>query len=200
MGVHSADGDMDVLCIGPAEISRARFFDDSGLIGLLAADPLISSIKSIPDAYMPLIKFKIDRVDIDLLYAPVPTSKISPALPIDSPPNAANQQFDIFDSSLVKCVDEVAYRALNACRVSELFLSLVPSVENFRVALRLIKYWAHRRGIYSNIYGFLGGCSWAILVARTCQLNPDSNPAQIIAHFFQFVSLFLPLSRCACVV
>lgn len=39
-------------------------------------------------------------------------------------------------------------------------------------------------GIYSNILGYLGGVSWAMLVARTCQLYPNAAPATLVHKFF----------------
>jgi len=39
-------------------------------------------------------------------------------------------------------------------------------------------------GIYSNALGFLGGVSWAMLVARTCQLYPNAAAATLVHKFF----------------
>jgi len=39
-------------------------------------------------------------------------------------------------------------------------------------------------GIYSNVLGYLGGVSWAMLVARTCQLYPNAAAATLVQKFF----------------
>ena len=41
------------------------------------------------------------------------------------------------------------------------------------------------RGIYSNILGYLGGVSWAILVARICQLYPNAVAATLVHKVFR---------------
>lgn len=56
--------------------------------------------------------------------------------------------------------------------------------ENFKQTLRVIKVWAKNRGISSNGMGYLGGISWAILVAKICQIFPNHKPAKLFFEFF----------------
>jgi poly(A) polymerase len=51
----------------------------------------------------------------------------------------------------------------------------------------VIKVWAKNRGISSNGMGYLGGISWAILVAKICQIFPFHKPAKL---FFEFFAVF----------
>ncbi|KAM7368172.1 hypothetical protein PAMP_014418 [Pampus punctatissimus] len=44
------------------------------------------------------------------------------------------------------------------------------------------------RNIYSNTLGFLGGVSWAILVARVCQLYPHATASTLVSKFFKVFS------------
>lgn len=47
------------------------------------------------------------------------------------------------------------------------------------------------KGIYSKVLGFLGGVSWAILVARICQLYPNAAPAILLHKFFMIIHKWL---------
>lgn len=52
------------------------------------------------------------------------------------------------------------------------------------------------RGIYSNMLGFLGGVSWAMLVARTCQLYPNAVAATLVHKFFLVFSKWWEFTSC----
>lgn len=87
-------------------------------------------------------------------------------------------------------MDEQTVRILNGCRVADQILNLVPNIQNFRTALRCVRLWAKRRGIYSNVTGFLGGINWAILVARICQLYPNALPCTLVSRVFRVYNLW----------
>ena len=95
---------------------------------------------------------------------------------------------DIRDDSALIGIDEKSVLSLNGHRVGMELLDLVPNADVFRGALRCIKYWARRRGIYGNILGFPGGVAYAILVARVCQLYPNAAASTIISRFFRWYS------------
>jgi len=69
--------------------------------------------------------------------------------------------------------------------VTDLILELVPNKDSFRITLRCIKLWAKNRGIYSNVIGYLGGVSWAILVSRICKGYPNLKPNKLLYKFFK---------------
>lgn len=94
---------------------------------------------------------------------------------------------DIDDSSLLFQLDERCIRSVNGTRVANEILRNVPDIPTFQTAVRCIKLWASRRGIYSNIVGFPGGVAWALMVARVCQLYPKACASTVVSKFFNVV-------------
>ncbi|XP_064173229.1 poly(A) polymerase gamma isoform X2 [Anguilla rostrata] len=169
LGVHTKGADIDALCVAPRHVDRSDFFQS--FFEKLKQLEEIKDLRAVEDAFVPVIKFKFDGIEIDLLFARLAL----PSIP---------DNLDLRGDSHLRNLDIRCIRSLNGCRVTDEILYLVPNKENFRLTLRAIKLWAKRRGIYSNMLGFLGGVSWAMLVARTCQLYPNAVAATLVHKFF----------------
>ncbi|KAK6622866.1 hypothetical protein RUM43_008717 [Polyplax serrata] len=169
LGVHQKGADIDALCVAPRHIDRSDYF--TSFYELLKEQKEVTELRSVEDAFVPVIKMNFDGIEIDLLFARLALKEIP-------------DDMDLKDDNLLKNLDPKCVRSLNGCRVTDEILRLVPNKENFRLALRAIKLWAKKHRIYSNALGYLGGVSWAMLVARTCQLYPNAVAATLVHKFF----------------
>uniref|UniRef100_UPI00358FD953 poly(A) polymerase alpha-like isoform X2 n=1 Tax=Myxine glutinosa TaxID=7769 RepID=UPI00358FD953 len=141
----------------------------------LAPTDLVSIQKSVEDAFVPVIKLDVDNIEIDLLFAKLQRQSVPEELEL--------RHDEILINLDIRCI-----RSLNGCRVTDEILHLVPNIDTFRHTLCAVKLWAKRHGLYSNALGFLGGVSWAMLVARTCQLYPNALPSTLVHKFFLIFS------------
>lgn len=169
LGVHTKGADIDTLCIAPRHIDRSDFF--GSFVELLKQQPEVKDLRAVEEAYVPVIKMTFDGIELDMLFARLALKDIP-------------EEQDLRDVNLLKNLDPKCVRSLNGCRVTDEILHLVPNKENFKLALRAIKLWAKKHGVYSNALGYLGGVSWAMLVARTCQLYPNAVAATLVNKFF----------------
>ncbi|CAH0476869.1 unnamed protein product [Peronospora belbahrii] len=175
LGVQSQEADIDTLCIAPRHCTQASFFDKTPI--LLETSPDVTGLRVISDAFVPVIKMKMDGIPVDLLFV---------SLDLDSIP----KDLDMLDDRYLKGLDEASVRSCNGVRVTERILQLVPNPDTFRTTLIAVKHWAKMQGIYSNVLGFLGGVNWAILVARICQFYPNSLPSSLLVRFFRIYQMW----------
>ena len=172
LGVRTSKSDMDVLCIAPKWVDRTSFF--SVLVKThLAKQPGLTNLICIEDAFVPVIKFTLDGLEMDLLLAILRLPTIGHWLDVHD------------DRILALCDDDVSARSLGGLRSTVALLDSVPNVSTFQIALRAVKLWATRRGVQSNVLGYPGGIGWAIFTARTCQLFPNATPLAIFWNFFR---------------
>lgn len=132
----------------------------------------VGNMTAVPDSFVPIIKMEVCGIDIDLIFARIPTL------------NSVPLNLDLRDTKLLEGMDQAEIKSVNGTRVTDEILALVPQPKTFRTALRAIKLWAQRRAIYANILGFPGGVAWAMLVARVCQLYPTATGSTIVLKFF----------------
>lgn len=169
LGVHGPGSDIDTICVCPRHVFKEHFFME--FKEMLRAWPAVTEISAVESAFVPVMKTVISGVEVDLLFARVNLAE-------------AGDKLDIEKDEILRSVDDASQRSLNGPRVTDMILNLVPDVATFRTALRTIRLWAKKRGIYSNVLGFPGGVAWALLTARICQLYPTAAPATIVAKFF----------------
>ena len=221
LGVHTPDADVDCLVLAPPHVTRNDFFES--WVNILYKDERITELhpvrgcvhmicfsytKSRPasfscitkyyfssSAYTPVIKFQMDGVKIDLIFAQINNSKWLK----DHVTRTARrgEEFADFeeipevevDDTLLIGLDPTSIRSINGVRVAQFLLSTVGKnkiqLENFRLTLRAVKEWARVHGLYSNVLGFLGGVNWAILVCWISQKNPMARPHELLRSFFK---------------
>ena len=133
-------------------------------------------------AYTPVIKFEMDNVKIDLIFSRVNSKwlreqreKVTQQPATDEYGKLEERVEMIVGDSVLIGLDEASIRSVNGVRVAQELLDIFdnnPSrIGQFRLALRTIKEWAKKHGIYSNVLGFLGGVNWAILVSWVCKVR-----------------------------
>jgi poly(A) polymerase len=99
-----------------------------------------------------------------------------------------SEPFDIASDQHLVGMDVKSQLSINGARVADLMIDAMPDAVLFRTTLRVVKHWAKRRGIYSNIHGYLGGFSWALLTSYVCLSNVRCRtaPEMVVAFFRTF--------------
>ena len=176
IGVHGPESDIDSLVVTPRSVDVDDYFKLFGpTFKELSSPDLITSFVEVPDAFVPIIKLEYDGVDIDLIFASLPSQSSIP------------RDFSLLDQSVLRGLDDQSIRSVNGVRTAKELIELVPQPTTFRHALRAIKVWANKRGVYGFVFGFPGGIAWAIMVARLCQLYPFACGFTVLCKFFSLL-------------
>ncbi|XP_008589607.1 PREDICTED: poly(A) polymerase gamma [Galeopterus variegatus] len=136
LGVHTKGADIDALCVAPRHVERSDFFQS--FFEKLKHQDGIRNLRAVEDAFVPVIKFEFDGIEIDLVFARLAIQTISDNL-------------DLRDDSRLRSLDIRCIRSLNGCRVTDEILHLVPNKETFRLTLRAVKLWAKRKYLKSSM-------------------------------------------------
>eukprot|EP00002_Diphylleia_rotans_P039330 TRINITY_DN90_c0_g1_i1.p1 TRINITY_DN90_c0_g1~~TRINITY_DN90_c0_g1_i1.p1 ORF type:complete len:577 (+),score=116.32 TRINITY_DN90_c0_g1_i1:58-1788(+) len=188
LGVNGPGGDIDALCVAPRHVSQEDFFAD--VPSLLRADPSVCDLQEVPDSYVPVIKFELMGISVDLIFVSLDYESIPDDLDLVDEDILVRISGRDRDGLLARDRDrdtrfQRAIRCLNGSRVTDTILHVVPNLHNFRTTLRFVKMWAKNRGIYGNVWGYFGGVTLAMLTAFTCQLYPNAAPNVLISRFFR---------------
>jgi|JI61114BRNA_FD_contig_51_1871189_length_928_multi_2_in_0_out_0_2 poly(A) polymerase len=123
--------------------------------------PGVKNLNRIVSASVPIINFEYKGLPIDISFSQLNREMVPKDIERNLP-----------DEVIESIIDQRDKTSILGRKNNLLILEKVKNQERFRSTLRLIKVWAKNRGVSSNQMGYLGGISWAILVAKICQIFP----------------------------
>jgi poly(A) polymerase len=177
LGTGSASSDVDAVAVGPSHLSRESFGQE--LLSALAGQEGFGGGRFVADAAIPMVKLSLGEVHFDVSYASRPEG-VEPCSPAELLARYGEQ------------LDVAGFRSLNGWADTHALLQSVEregaGLERFRVVLRAVRAWAKARGVYSHALGYLGGLSWAVMVAWSCMRAPREaagSDDRLLAHFFE---------------
>lgn len=180
LGVWMASSDIDCLCIGP--FSSSTFFSLASQRLRKAADKGVKVMRRVKAHTGTMLELEINGIKIDLQYAPA--GAVAAQWPDCLRLPASDPAWTLSAQTLNK---------LKPIRDLDYVRRSVPDIIKFRLAHRLIKTWAKRRGIYALKYGYLGGIPITILLARIHKLLAHDNavvslPDLLVTFFNHYAS------------
>ncbi|KAF3841273.1 hypothetical protein F7725_007134 [Dissostichus mawsoni] len=170
LGVASKGADIDVLCVGPGFLQRKDFF--SSFVRKLKRQRKVKDIRVIEEAFVPVVKLTFEGIEVIWLkkkccLCSLQYSSIKDRLSLCQ---GGQEQSPTGNGPAPRGL--VTGDRPPLCEESERLQSNRGDPQA-------------QRNIYSNSLGFLGGVSWAILVARICQEYPNASASTLVTKFFK---------------
>gem|GEM_PF-718595 len=194
-GAQTLQSDADILCIGPSNLSR-EVFNASVMSGLLGWEG-IEEARVIWDARVPLLKLRAAGLEVDILYARMPEAVdgagFQESLEHFSWMVQRGHSVDIERALSLEAWDIASQRSLLGL-LDVLYLRAVLVRYGCHAAfsdlLRVIKCWAVQADVHEQAKGYLGGMSWALLVAWLCTHPAAQKETRRVALLEAFFATF----------
>jgi poly(A) polymerase len=93
-----------------------------------------------------------------------------------------------FDSEILDLIDERERKFINGCRMAAYLEKNIRNIDVFRLTLKAIKMWARNRGVYLQMFSYLGGIGYTVLLAKIIELYPNYSPLKLLSRFFYIYS------------
>ncbi|MFJ6718249.1 poly(A) polymerase [Streptomyces sp. NPDC091259] len=162
MGCELPGADLDLVVTLPGGESAERLRER-----IAAALPRAHGLRSVTGARVPGLRFRVDRLDVDLVA--VFTGGTDPA-------EAVSRRAGLGDA---------AATALGAVSDADAVRDVVGARSGaFAWLAREVKSWARARGLDSAPFGGLPGLAWAVLAARTVADAGNPAPGALLREFF----------------
>ncbi|MEK7485207.1 MAG: poly(A) polymerase, partial [Planctomycetota bacterium] len=176
LGIEDSRSDIDMVFIGPEKLSREQFF--GGVLDTLQKKGYSVPARQVFEARNPILELTLHGKEIDLQYAGLSVSSL--ATPLAS-----------WSQKMLKALESNSLSAVLGILDAEKLLEhihLYGGLTRFQEALRGLKLWTRYRGIHSQSFGFPGGFSWTLLLARSLkEVSPQASSIEVLRHFFHFL-------------
>uniref|UniRef100_A0A183AWA0 Polynucleotide adenylyltransferase n=1 Tax=Echinostoma caproni TaxID=27848 RepID=A0A183AWA0_9TREM len=162
LGLGSQSSDMDAVLLVPRFMDRDDYF--SSFLDLLQNHKKISDILAITETLVPLIRMRINGIQVDLSLSIFGSPGIPLALDLDMPP-----------SDLYCNMDSTSIHSLSGAVLAYIFRQYLDQDPNYHWLLRAIRRWIRARNISGYIFGFPPTVSWTVLVIYLCKQITNSS-------------------------
>ncbi|KST65189.1 poly(A) polymerase [Mastigocoleus testarum] len=196
LGVATFKSDLDAVCEIPTYLTGETFLKNLEQ----RLQDLCERTQLVTEARVPLLRLRLEGISIDLLYAQVKSVENHSGSDSESKLEDESTNIVIVESNPKQFevkLDSPSFKAIvgswEADTIIQTVIRHVP-LTSFRLLLRTVRAWAKSRWIYSNTCGFLGGFSWALLTAWSCQNyhtnygNNDISLDKSLSNFFNLLA------------
>ncbi len=119
LGISHQGADIDALCIAPQHVSRYDYF--RSFYSMLSCQNEISELRAIEKAYVPVIKFRYNGIEIDMTFARLNMTEV--------PPQESAFDALLHPNAMEGMMGPECIRSFNGYRSTIELLKLVPNKE-----------------------------------------------------------------------